>query len=71
MLMKTCCIFLTFLFISGCSSIVKNWLYPLTEHGKCVSKCENKYKDPNALYMKTVCKQRCDRDLGWEESKPK
>ena len=57
--------------LSGCAHTIKNFIYPRTEHAKCIEKCEEKYGASKDAYMETACKKRCDRDLGWEESIPK
>jgi hypothetical protein len=56
--------------LSGCSPLVKGLLYPHTEHGKCIQKCQDEYKRTKDAYPQATCKERCDRDLGWEESRP-
>ncbi len=56
--------------LSGCASLAKSMLYPYTEHGKCVEKCKTKDERTKNVYVDTACIDRCNREFGWEESRP-
>jgi len=58
------------LLLSGCSSLVKGLVYPLTEHSKCIERCTEQYRSSKDAYMEALCRDRCNRELGSEESRP-
>ncbi len=53
--------------LHGCSSM-KTLVYPCTEHAKCIKRCEKRY---GGTAVEVACKDRCDRELGWELSRDK
>lgn len=55
--------------LSGCSSLIKGMVYPLTEHARCIEKCKDQYRSSRDAYMDATCRQRCDREFGAEESR--
>jgi hypothetical protein len=56
--------------VSGCASLAKSILYPYTEHGKCIEKCKKQNERTKDTYVDRTCIDRCDREFGWEESRP-
>lgn len=52
---------------AGCSGL-NYFLYPYTEHGKCIDACEREYPEKFQAHMLEMCKARCHRELGKESS---
>jgi hypothetical protein len=50
---------------SGCSSMM-GFVYPYTDHARCIQRCEEKLR---GTYEEVVCRDRCDRELGNEMSR--
>ncbi|MEW6532948.1 MAG: hypothetical protein AB1473_19110 [Thermodesulfobacteriota bacterium] len=53
--------------LAGCS-VVNNLLYPYTEHGKCIDRCEKEYPEKSQAHMQEMCKARCHREFARESS---
>lgn len=49
---------------AGCS-IFPITVVTQTEHTRCVEECNKKYGKPKMAYQEAICKNRCDRELGW------
>ncbi len=61
------CVALCLFSLHGCSSLT-TLVYPCTEHAKCIKRCEKRY---GGTVVEVACKDRCDRELGWEFSRDK
>jgi hypothetical protein len=69
--MRSICLFLpaVLILLSGCASLMRNALYPYTDHARCIERCKADYKSSNQAYLEAVCRDRCNREFGWEQSR--
>ena len=69
--MKSICLFLpvVLILLSGCASLIRSALYPHTEHAGCIERCKEGYKLSCQAYLEAVCRDRCNREFGWEQSR--